>query len=143
MAEPSNNRYSGFFIFYHFQNLKTLNFWDFMDSIYFILSVIWMYFIIHAVHLTATDLSHAQYHFLFAKMFLGSSAIPLSISLLKYLTIFKSLGLLVINVIKMCKDVMLFGVVLVISNLGFGYEKELRFLLIKFIAAHIYTYYII
>jgi NADH:ubiquinone oxidoreductase subunit K len=55
-----------------------------------------------------------------ARISLSLAAIPLSLSLLQYLAVFKSLGQLVIMIVEMTQDFAIFSVVFFVAIFGFG-----------------------
>ena len=86
--------------------------WNLMDISYTICLAAW------CIENFRSDLS--LYHFQTGKLFLAASVIPLSISLLQYISVNKSLGILVITITKMIKnDIAQFLMIFVICTLGF------------------------
>ncbi len=86
--------------------------WNLMDISYTTCLAAW------CIENFRSDLS--PYHFQTGKLFLAASVIPLSISLLQYISVNKSLGILVITITKMIKnDIAQFLMIFVICTLGF------------------------
>lgn len=84
------------------------NVWNFLDLCSLILVALW------AVFKQYEDYTDT------ARAFLSCAAIPLSLSILRYAAIEKSMGNLVITVISMTRDFYSFAVVFVVCILGFG-----------------------
>jgi hypothetical protein len=82
--------------------------WNFIDVVSNSLIACWFFFKLYPLHHNA------------ARGFLAISAVPMSISLLRFLSFFQHLGQLVIMIFAMSVDLVSFLVVFLISILGFG-----------------------